>query len=1053
VKRNRYSRALKHLKSTELDEKIQRLNEAPTNSIDGVYSLNPPGFRVGIPDPPKVYYPDVDGNWPAGIPGTPGELSYTRPEGYWSGGSDWGQQVVTDFSQDYLLQDPTGKSTTGIINDDGVVLAQLPPGGENFILGPIVDGFVPLHTFDAYTNIGYIQKDTRQFVLLARINGQWKSNLNGNYPVWDGSVNQLTIYNQNFTLAMAEWIKNEIVANKYTSNVPYFYSGGVPQVPQSAANCPNCPPGMFGGNGVGGRPFGRGGNPSIGTKQGNPTKGGPKDANLYGINYKTGKKQKLSPKDYAAYKAGGGDAAAKKGKSIGDIIAQGKLNQQNKKQKLSPKDYAAYKAGGGDAAAKKGKSIRDIIAQGKVNQQNRTKNANLYGIDYKTGKKEKLSAKDYAAYKSGGGDAKIKQGYTKQQVIDIGKQNLGQYDFGSKTPNPYTLSSQELKDLLKIQQQQGYSAARDAQVNLEISKLQNLDKVGKLTPQLKLDLLALQSSQGLSTLAKGADVASDYLNYLMLAKGVGKLAVKGAIKGATGLVTKQAPGLSAATKSTIGSTGLDFKGFQAITQGKPYIPSTKPQVLGTGAYSAPKVGASGGPFGGTGAAKYAGTQGSLGGAKTPGGVVQSVVPGGAPKIPFIEPQAKVPAKTFDKGVELSKKLADPAFQAKYANSPLMKKLIQQVAQAGYKPGQTSIPYSELPKGLSAISQIAKAATVAGVLGGLSQIQGSTPQSGPGSNQAKIQQVLQNPTIKNLGATNYSAFKAGGGEAALKQQGSSPESLANIINQGKQNISQYGTNLGNKTSSKSRGVGRYLKLSHEPHGELISESRKRILREIKKPYVLPEIPKQKYKINFSGKYSSQNTPDVTASKKTDEMVKAQNAAGQTWRTNDKYWKGYETTERMNIIYDNLGHGSQYWDEIINENQRRNGWRDREVQEQLNLIAHEKAMIRENPDFKSPFSIEIEEQETMKYDKDPLFKRVAQKLKKEIDYPDKPARLGYPNNPPPEQKNGWHPEYGEVDAYYNRLDPHSANAMPFTGNPKIDAKVEKARKVKRAIGKKN
>jgi hypothetical protein len=35
----------------------------------------------------------------------------------------------------------------------------------------------------------------------------------------------------------------------------------------------------------------------------------------------------------------------------------------------------------------------------------------------------------------------------------------------------------------------------------------------------------------------------------------------------------------------------------------------------------------------------------------------------------------------------------------------------------------------------------------------------------------------------------------------------------------------------------------------------------------------------------------------------------------------------------------------------------------------------------------------------------------------------------------------------------LDPHSANAMPFTGNPKIDAKVEKARKIKRAIGKKN
>ena len=32
-------------------------------------------------------------------------------------------------------------------------------------------------------------------------------------------------------------------------NVPYFYSGGVPQQPQT--KCPNCPPNMFGGVGPG----------------------------------------------------------------------------------------------------------------------------------------------------------------------------------------------------------------------------------------------------------------------------------------------------------------------------------------------------------------------------------------------------------------------------------------------------------------------------------------------------------------------------------------------------------------------------------------------------------------------------------------------------------------------------------------------------------------------------------------------------------------------------------------------------------------------------------
>ena len=65
MKKNRFSKALKHLKSTELDDKIQRLNEGPTNSIDGVYALNPSGFKLGPLGSAKVFYPDVDGNWPA----------------------------------------------------------------------------------------------------------------------------------------------------------------------------------------------------------------------------------------------------------------------------------------------------------------------------------------------------------------------------------------------------------------------------------------------------------------------------------------------------------------------------------------------------------------------------------------------------------------------------------------------------------------------------------------------------------------------------------------------------------------------------------------------------------------------------------------------------------------------------------------------------------------------------------------------------------------------------------------------------------------------------
>ena len=95
-----------------------------------------------------------------------GDPFYLRPEGYWDGGSDWTTEQVPDFSQDYLLEDPTGQSTSDLISEDGTVKTFLPPNSRSFILGPLVDGYVPNHGYDNYSNIGYIQKDTRQFVLL-----------------------------------------------------------------------------------------------------------------------------------------------------------------------------------------------------------------------------------------------------------------------------------------------------------------------------------------------------------------------------------------------------------------------------------------------------------------------------------------------------------------------------------------------------------------------------------------------------------------------------------------------------------------------------------------------------------------------------------------------------------------------------------------------------------------------------------------------------------------------------------------------------------------------
>ena len=187
MKKNKFSKALKHIKKD--------LNEvAPTNSMSGVYSLNDPGYSLRHPSAPRTFLPDVDGNFPSGIPGTTG-TPYIRPGGIWTGEQDWDEIITANFGHDQ--QGTDGNRTAGLISESGVVYTALPPNSRSYILGPLVDGFVHNHGSDAYTRIGYIQKDTRQFVLLAYIRGTWKTNFpqdsgavtsNVNFPVWDGTT-------------------------------------------------------------------------------------------------------------------------------------------------------------------------------------------------------------------------------------------------------------------------------------------------------------------------------------------------------------------------------------------------------------------------------------------------------------------------------------------------------------------------------------------------------------------------------------------------------------------------------------------------------------------------------------------------------------------------------------------------------------------------------------------------------------------------------------------------------------------------------------------------
>ena len=716
---NKFSKALRHLKSTELDEKIKGLNESPTNSMGGVYALNQPGFRLSRElDPAKVFYPDVDGNFPAGIPGTPGEPNYIRPAGYWDEGpgttaaNPYDTLYTADWS--YSVQEDNVRNTETLIDPDtGYVLSELPPDSRSFILGPLVDLYFHNHGGDNRTFVGYVQKDTREFVLLGRVNGRWGDDNNGDTinqdgftsgRIWDGLESGFSASNSNFTFEMLQWFHNKLKAGLSVKNASFFNSGGVP---------------VISGGGGTGQP--------TGSVQGN-----------------------------------------------------------------------AAGAGSGDAS-----------------------NSNDANVGSGTGGTPDIGSPQDDPNHGGPGEA-------------------GLAGFGGPPEGPYPYLSP--------------------------------DDLSNLTDADKKRLKSYLSKMGLSY----GDIAS-------------------------------ADAMSLGVDATAAVIGLGVAGLVAL-----YNITTSAATELINAISTTNSGSD-----------Y----------DAPPGRVRNLGPGES------------------LGGNYGKELT-PQQQA-------------EVEAAG----------NELRDARRALGNLPNDAT----------------QSEIDMAQERLDKANKNRTrVRNKNKTDNQNRK---------------ESYDSQFLKSKSNI---------KESYRGR--------------------RRKILREVKQPYVLPEVKKEKYKMNFSGKYKAQNTPDVTASKKSDDIVSAKNAAGQTWRTKDKYWSGYESTERMNIIYDHVGHGQLYWDTIVDENRNRKNMRDREIQEHLNLIDHNKAMK------------EIIEQQTLDAPKDPLFKKVASRLRTEIDYPDKPSKNGYPDTPPPEMVNGFHPEYGKRYKY-DKLDPHSAEAMPATGNPEIDINVQKMTDVKK------
>jgi len=258
-----------------------------------------------------------------------------------------------------------------------------------------------------------------------------------------------------------------------------------------------------------------------------------------------------------------------------------------------------------------------------------------------------------------------------------------------------------------------------------------------------------------------------------------------------------------------------------------------------------------------------------------------------------------------------------------------------------------------------------------------------------------------------------------------------------------------------------------------------KNHRKVIKEIRKPYYLPEEKKVKIKHRPKVIGMPPRTIGKDLMKQAEVPTSFKPIEEKTWGKHEKHQNTRLSQERKNMILDSIGTSDHAWEWLTEKNQTKSkkimygnfdtGKKGKEdnipkieyVYNTYKIISKEEIcndyivrMVDDtgkevittqsvlNERLHKEFEQKMLEQQTMQADKDPLFKRVADKLKPIIDYQDKPSKLGYPDTPPPEPIDGWHPEYGQKVDYYKKLDPHSADSMsiPQTDDEKINREVE-------------
>jgi len=498
----------------------------------------------------------------------------------------------------------------------------------------------------------------------------------------------------------------------------------------------------------------------------------------------------------------------------------------------------------------------------------------------------------------------------------------------------------------------------------------------------------------------------------------------------------------------VGATGLKSGGFKALKGGKGLHSGSKGLLSpgGKGVYSAPKVGkiGPGGLRPGSGAARYTKSGSnpfsgfSKGGAgSSPGGVVGSVVPGGARGIKIFEPQSVVRPGTFKKGSKLFKKVMDGGF----GNSATASKIRKMAAEAGFGKGQSSIPFNKLPKLMNSYDY-----------DGFYLIESVVSDE---QQNEMIMQMSENPKLM--------------------------EKLPEIIKELEMELelSELFVIL------FGDGADQEVEQQVEEQKERVSlERRKEILNNLNEPVILPETKQKSYKVSPGKRFKKSQETNFQG---MDKLFNKNIGGPQPFKPQERtsWTKDFinqniiKSQEKMNGVLELIGDGKHAFNHAVND-YRRMGAKELEQYWGKNpnmysfLFNGKKYNVTRKEEVEGDLIVFMEDQQGVKSNmlQSELNEKMAEQNEKWIEeeyfkshpvIPDKEestydrikARFlenkkiapEFPAEPPPKMVNGFHPQYGKRADRYKKLDPASANAMPETGDPEIDAIVRKQKTIKK------